>query len=72
MKIAVDFQNLLSPTALTRAATHDGPKPPGQLTWSESSQTGVIQVKFASLTLRTSVMKRQFGEITSFFQSGPL
>ena len=28
MKIAVEFQNLLSPTAFTTALTHDGPCPP--------------------------------------------
>ena len=69
--MAVEFQNGLSPTALTTAATQSGPSALRLSAWSESLIVGVIQVTFDSVPAATS-LKNCVGGVITFAQSGPL
>ena len=60
------------PIALTSEATHAGPVLEPEPAWSEFAKVGVIQLTSRSFPLETSLKKLVGGEMTSFFQSGPL
>ena len=51
-KIAVSFQYLLLPIALTTEATQDGPEPSVMLAWSEAFAVGVTHTTVGELPVR--------------------
>ena len=70
MKIAVLFQYLLLPTALTTDATHAGPVPLLHDAWSDFAQVGFTQDTCAGLPLLMSVSTVVSGVMT-FVHAGP-
>src|SRR5580692_10843823 len=68
--MAVDFQYLLFPTALTTDATHDGPVLLPLPGWSELIRSGMTHVTPAKRPALMSPSTLVSGTIT-FFQSGP-
>src|SRR5665213_3784271 len=69
--MAVDFQYLLLPMALTTAATQDGPVSLSERAWSESFQSGTTQDTAARLPFAASPRIVVWGLMTSLAQSGP-
>ena len=70
-KIAVEFQNGLSPMAFTTSATHCGPVALPHALWSEFRHVGVTQVTDAKRPRPTSAITRAEEPTTFWFQSGP-
>ena len=70
-KTTDEFQNGLSPIALTTLATHSGPVVLLAFAWSESWTSGTTQVTAASVPFGASVRICVCGETTSLCQSVP-